>query len=296
MKTLSRQEIFAKAAKKLRQDFRELSETVPHNAVKGQEAVKLVKEFLAGHLPKRFDVGAGFIIDQNNSRSKQSDVIIYDAYNCPVYRVSDDAAIFPNDNVAAVVEVKSRLDKKRLLEAFENIAAVKSLAKSETPKWAEPRRSKVATRIQTVGCVFAFKSSLTMETLRSHYIEEVQSRGLGPHIDLILVLDRGILTLVIKPPGNDWGPVILDTLPWRKHYEDLEFGAGIEEMGENSLDAFLRHLLLALMNFRPVVPHPGFDWDPPHLGYGTTKIIGRFKRRTHPPRRAKRQKKSVPRG
>src|SRR5258708_17609650 len=146
MTKISRQQIFAQAAKKLRQDFRELS-TVPHSALKGQEAEDLVRGFLVGHLPKRFDVGSGFIIDPDNSLSKQSDVIIYDAYNCPVYRVSDNAAIFPSDNVAAVVEVKARLDKEKLSEAFENIAPVKSLAKSEMPD--------LQGRTQTVGCVFA---------------------------------------------------------------------------------------------------------------------------------------------
>jgi len=224
-------------------------------------------------------------------------VIIYDAYNCPVYRVSDDAAIFPNDNVAAVVEVKARLDKARLFEASENIAAVKSLAKSETPKWAEPRKSEPLPRIQTVGCVFAFESSLTMATLRSHYIEEVRSKGgLGHHTDLILVLDRGILTTAIKPPGDEWGAAFLDTLHGSKADEGLLVGAAVHEMGENSLDAFLRYLLLPLMHFRPVVPHPGFDWNPPHLGDGTVQIIGRLKRRTDPQRCAKRQKKSMSRG
>jgi len=286
MKTLSRQEIFAKAAKKLREDFGELS-TVPHNALKGHEAEKKVRTFLAGHPPKRFGVSSGFIIDHDNSPSKQLDVIIYDAYNCPVYRVSDDAAIFPSDNVAAVVQVKARLDKARLSEAFENIASVKSLAKSEMPD--------LQGRIQTVGCVFAFKSSLTMAKLASHHVEEVRSKGLGHHIDLILVLDRGIITLAMKPPGDDWGAVILDMLGGPK-LAGVQFAAAVHEMGENnSLDAFLRHLLLPLMTFRSMVAHPGFDWNPPHLGDGTLRYIGSFSNQTDSQRRAKRQKEGMPR-
>jgi len=106
-----------------------------------------------------------------------------------------------------------------------------------------------------------------MATLRSHYIEEVRSKGgLGHHTDLILVLDRGILTTAIKPPGDEWGAAFLDTLHGSKADEGLLVGAAVHEMGENSLDAFLRYLLLPLMHFRPVVPHPGFDWNPPHCG------------------------------
>lgn len=108
MSKVTREEIFAQAAKKLRQDFEELS-TVPHRALKGHEAEQLVKSFLVGHLPRRFGVGAGFIIDPSDTVSSQTDVIVYDAFNCPVYRASEDAGIFPSTNVAAVVEVKVSL-------------------------------------------------------------------------------------------------------------------------------------------------------------------------------------------
>jgi len=76
-------------------------------------------------LPKRFDAGSGLIIDPHDNLSKQTDVIIYDALNCPVYRASERAAIIPSDNVAAIVEVKSRIDKEKLREAFENAYDVK---------------------------------------------------------------------------------------------------------------------------------------------------------------------------
>jgi hypothetical protein len=110
MQQVTRQQIFAQAAKKLRQDFEELS-TVPHAGLKGHEAEEIVRKFLKGHLPKRFDVGSGFVIDPGDNVSKQTDLIIYDALNCPVYRASENAAIIPSDNVASVIEVKSRLGK-----------------------------------------------------------------------------------------------------------------------------------------------------------------------------------------
>jgi hypothetical protein len=281
MATISRQQIFAQAAKKLRQEFSELS-TVPHNALKGQEAEKLVRRFLAEHLPKRFGVGSGFIIDQMNTLSKQSDVVIYDAHNCPVYRASDNASIFPSENVAAVVEVKTRLDKERLAEAFENIGAAKSLAKTAMPDLSLPM--PVAT--QTLGCVFAFESSLTMATLVSHYVEQVKSRGLGRHIDLILILDRGIMTLAARPPGLDWHPALLEGLGGPSA-EGSHIGVCASEMGEDSLDAFLRLLLAQLIFFRPMVAHPGFNWmemqpQPQML----LQYIGSVTHETDPQRRA----------
>ena len=101
MEIPTREKIFEMAAQKLRQDFREL-QVVPHAALKGVEAENLVRSFLRGHLPRRFDVGSGFILDKKNNVSKQTDVIVFDALNCPTYRTSETAAIFPANNVAAV--------------------------------------------------------------------------------------------------------------------------------------------------------------------------------------------------
>ena len=69
---------------------------MPHNAVKGHEAEEIVKKFLADHIPKRFAVGSGFILDPVGNISRQTDVILYDAFNCSVYRVSNEASIFPS--------------------------------------------------------------------------------------------------------------------------------------------------------------------------------------------------------
>jgi hypothetical protein len=225
-------------------------------------------------VPKRFGVGSGFIIDQNDSLSKQTDLVTYDAYNCPVYRGSDNAAIIPSEYVAAVVQVKARLDKKRLSEAFENIAAAKSIVKTAMPDGEATQT--------TLGCVFAFNSPLKMATIAYHYAEEVRSRGLGRHIDLILVLDRGIITLAWKPPGHEWGTaLLLDS----RGPEGAHIFAAASEMGEDSLDAFLRHLLLTLAKFRPVSAHPLFNWNPPLKGL-VYRYVGSFTKETDPERRA----------
>ena len=226
MVKVTRQTIFAQAARKLRQDFDELS-TIPHSGLKGNEAERLVKVFLKEHLPKRFSVGSGFIIDGYDTVSKQTDVIIYDALNCPVYRASEEAAIFPSDNVAAVVEVKSRLDKDQLISAFENIRATKQLAKTPPPDLPIP------ITCQTVGCLFAFDSAISLDKISEHYYELVQKKyGVGHHIDIILLLDKGTVTLWSKPQGFPaWGTYYHEgtggTLT-----EGMHIALAVEELGE----------------------------------------------------------------
>jgi hypothetical protein len=254
MQKVTRQQIFSQAAKKLRQDFEELS-IVPHAGLKGHEAEDIVRSFLRGHLPKRFDLGSGFIIDLGDSLSKQTDLIIYDALNCPVYRASENAAIIPSDNVAAVVEVKSRLDKQTMEEAFINISAVKSLSKTKLPDL--PFSTPVLT--QTYGALFAFTTPLSLETLQEHYTEFSGLYGIGRHIDVVLILDKGIITLAGRAPGLEWAPLMLEGFGGEKG-EGAHIGTSLIATGEDSLDMFLRFLLGQLIHFRGLVGHPGFKW------------------------------------
>jgi hypothetical protein len=252
MTKITRQTIFAQASCKLRQDFEELS-TVPHNALKGAQAEKLVRLFLQAHLPKRFDVGAGFIIDPLDQVSKQTDVIVYDALNCPVYRASEDAAIFPSNNVAAVVEVKSRLDKNELESAFKNILEAKRLAKTPPPPFPIMMTS------QTLGCLFAFRSTISLDKISEHYEELVRHYGIGDHIDMVIVLDQGTLSVHSKPQNRPWGMYFHEGKGGQMA-EGMHFAAVVDELGVDSLDAFLRFLLTQLTFFRGIVDHPGFDW------------------------------------
>jgi hypothetical protein len=253
MQQVNRQQIFAQAAKKLRSDFDALS-PIPHAGLKGHEAEHIVREFLKGHLPKRFDVGSGFVIDPNDQLSRQTDLIIYDALNCPVYRASETAAIIPSDNVAAVVEVKSRLDKDSMRDAFEKIGAVKGLSKTKSPD------VPFLVTTQTFGCLFAFTNSISMKKLTEHYTEFCKSFGLGRHIDVVLVLDKGIIMLAGRMPTiPGWAPLLLEGFGG-KAGEGAHIAVANIACSEDSLDMFLRFLLGQLIHFRPFVGHPGFEW------------------------------------
>ena len=252
MSNARREEIFAQAAKKIRIDFQELS-IIPHNALKGHEAESIVKKFLEDHIPKRFSVGGGFVLDPLGNISRQTDIIIYDAFNCPVYRASDDASIFPSNNVAAVVEVKSSLDKNELIDAWDKISAIKALAKSKP--------SEGPCISQTAGFLFAFDSKISLTKLSEHYVTLFNERGIGHHIDVIIVLDKGILTLIAKLPGIDrWNIMFMEGLGGAVA-EGSHIGVSVGLFEEYTLDAFFRILIPRLSLFRHIVDHPGFQFD-----------------------------------
>src|SRR5438445_23116 len=71
--------LISKAAKKLRDDFEHIRETISHSGEKGGETEDKVREFLNGHMPKRFHATKGFVIDAGNQMSDHQDVINYTA-------------------------------------------------------------------------------------------------------------------------------------------------------------------------------------------------------------------------
>jgi hypothetical protein len=261
MQNPTRQQIFEQAAKKMRQDFAELT-VIPHAGTKGSEGEAIVREFLNQHLPGRFRAGSGFIIDREDQVSKQTDVVVYDHLHCPIYRASDIAGIYPNDNVAAIVEVKSAIDKEKLFDAAEKIAHAKSLGKTKRPNVAG------LINIVTLGTVFAFGSSITLETLEQHYVETLQKHGIGRHIDAIMVLDKGIISLAGKAAGTSWSPMMTDG---GSGPEGSHVGTGISKYGLDSLDALFRLLLTHLVFFRQSVDHPGFK-----VGAGRQPLVVRY--------------------
>lgn len=252
MAELTRTVLFQMASAQLRADFEALA-AIPHSGLKGTEAETLLRRFLDGHLPRRFATGSGFILDRTNAKSKQTDLVIYDALNCPVYRASETAGIYPNDNVAAVIEVKSTLDSAQLRSAAENIAVAKALRKSTAPALPYLVTEK------TLGCLFAFGASVQLRTLADNFEALLRESGsLGRHIDVIAVLDVGLITLASKPRGLDWSVALIEG-PTSEGSEGMHIGVGHQALGVDTLDAFFRFLLMHLAFYRGVVDHPGFD-------------------------------------
>jgi hypothetical protein len=249
----TRKEIFEAAARRLRAEFDELRQ-IPHNGAKGSAAEDVLIRFLNAHLPKRFSASSGFVLDRNDQVSPQTDVVIYDAFNCPVYRASDKDGIFPADNVAAVVEVKSRLTTKDLEDSFRKIAKIKSLSKTT------PRNYLGGLQLmQTMGCILAFESDLALDTTLSQYAELIKIHKIGPHPDLVVILNRGVLTLITKPRGeNDWA-VLLAFEGMHQSTEGSYLGVAARKLDDGTLDYFFRQLLQQLTFFRWVVD-PSTQW------------------------------------
>lgn len=101
-----------------------------HNLSAGENREELVTRFLAEHLPKRFEVTNGLVIDHKSQFSKQADVLIVDSLNnSPLYGKLRHP-LWPVESVFALIEVKTKLDSTTLKDAIEKGRAFKKLPRN----------------------------------------------------------------------------------------------------------------------------------------------------------------------
>ncbi len=199
-------DLLTEAGKQLRQDFEEIRKSNPHSGESGAEVELILKEFLKGRLPRRFDVESGLVVGVDGEISAQTDLIVFDALNSPVYRKGSRLHIIPRDNVAAVVEVKSKLNKAELEDAAAKIASVKSIQASPITVADQPVNFSNMIMTRTFGCVFAFDSYTSLETLAEN-LKEINSKYDSKHwIDCVIVLDKGILGYMVQLPFKNEMP------------------------------------------------------------------------------------------
>lgn len=244
-------DLLTQAGKHLRDEFEDLKKTNPHYAERGAEAENILKDFLNARLPKRFAADTGLVIDFEDNISLQSDIIIYDASNSPIYRTGSRVLILPSDNVASVIEVKSKLDKDELEDAAKKIASVKKLKKSPLTDVDQPVTFSPLIMTKTYGVVFAYESETSLETLAENLKEINKQYPSDQWIDLIVVLDKGIIGYTIQSPFEQGFPGWLggpadDEFPPPPLYVHLVKA----ELGDLTLNKFFVSLMSHLVFYR----------------------------------------------
>lgn len=199
-------ELISQAGRHLRAEFENIKNSNPHFAERGAEAEIILANFLNQHLPKRFAAGSGLVVDRSNNVSSQSDVIIYDAENSPIYRKGDRILILPNDNVSAVIEVKSNLSKRQLEDASGKIASIKTLEKSPITDVDQPVTFSPLITTRTLGVVFAYESATSLQSLAENLRDINMGIPSNQWIDFIAVLDKGTIGYAIQFPMSQEFP------------------------------------------------------------------------------------------
>ncbi|MGH0255228.1 DUF6602 domain-containing protein [Sinorhizobium meliloti] len=191
--------LFAASALKLKSELDEARASVQHRGLKGSLNETAFSDWLRTYLPRTLEVSAGEIIDSFGGRSRQVDVVIYDATATPRFLSRGGIDVLPIEPVYGVVEVKTYLNKVEIENCFSNMEAVKALRKAAY----QSSNGEVITRTTSLYgeensnwpiqfYVFAYESD-GLETLLYHMSRVNNGRPLSQRIDGVCVLDKGLL-------------------------------------------------------------------------------------------------------
>lgn len=100
--------------------------SLDHRGNRGGEVELAVRTFLRGHLPRKFDVGTGEVIDHFGHRSSQLDVIVLNDDQPFTYGLEQNG-MYLAEGVSAVGEVKSILDGSQLEDILAKGAIIRQL-------------------------------------------------------------------------------------------------------------------------------------------------------------------------
>jgi hypothetical protein len=193
--------IFQGIANKMLIDFNEIQAQIIHDGERGEQREQVVRDFLAKYLPKKYAIGTGHVLDLGGNISKQCDIVIYDAFNCPLLLVEEGYQLFPVEAVLGVIEVKSILNASLIAESAKNIQSVKQLQRDEP----------------VIGGVFAYTSTYSTEPkieMIANALRRVNnSIPAKERIDLLCVLTDGVLRDYEADSGERGLDIILKSGP-----------------------------------------------------------------------------------
>lgn len=157
------------------------------NYTKGILCEEVVRVALREFLPSKIAVAQGFVDTGKEGETKQCDILIYDrSQYAPLLEVND-LVILPVDAVLTVIEVKSKLDKRRVESALENVLAVDTL---ELLRVARARKY-----------IVAFDSP-KLETIAKY---EMFSNDVRDRVDGLCVFNKGFLYLNNDSMSKQYG-------------------------------------------------------------------------------------------
>lgn len=165
-----------------------------HPGDKGTSAEDSFRKFLREYLPRRLELGNGEIIDSNERRSRQTDVVITNEDH-PLTFTPDLPGLFFIEGVSGAGEVKANLTSTELEKALDNSCYFKQLEMNigkGTTVFSNPSDLNRFFKCPP-WFLIAFESQLTLSTTHKKIIDYVESNTIESDrlVDGIFILDRG---------------------------------------------------------------------------------------------------------
>jgi len=143
------------------------SKLINHSLEEGLSNEEIVRKTLRRILPKRYGIGKGKVANSYGDFSKQCDVIIFDALNCPNLFLDDHMnQVLPFEGVYAIIEIKTKLTKSKITESFDQANSVKSLSN----EIVDVSTNDLVQIIPPIANVIAYDDERSLETIYDNYV------------------------------------------------------------------------------------------------------------------------------
>jgi hypothetical protein len=188
--------VLAKAKEQLLLDAKH-AEDFQHKGIRGDERAAGLSSFLRDHLPERFSVMKGEVIDYRDERTGQLDLIIYDSHTSSPVAKGEENVLIPVEALYAVIEVKTTLTDAELAKCYKAAGRLRTLRPFKAK--LVPARTEGAAADENPRCMYAlfsYFSNLGDDSwLPKEYnraMEAAKYEDVNPDVvDRILVLSRG---------------------------------------------------------------------------------------------------------
>lgn len=106
---------------------------IGHEGEKGGASEEVWRVLLRRHLPARYQVDTGFVVDSRGAFSAQIDIIVFDRQYSPLVFELGNRKIFPAESVYAVFEAKQTANARNIQAAQDKACGVKGLFRTNLP-------------------------------------------------------------------------------------------------------------------------------------------------------------------
>lgn len=130
---LTLRQLFESLQDELGASLRATRSVLSHPTSKGLATEDSWRKMLATHLPNRYCVESGRVVDSEGSLSDDIDVIIFDGQYSPLLFKRDSTCYVPAESVYGVFEVKQELTKRDIEYAGAKVASVRRLRRTSAP-------------------------------------------------------------------------------------------------------------------------------------------------------------------
>lgn len=258
--------LFEGSLQRLRAEAEYFSRLTDHDPELGRLNETHLVRLLRTYLPPKIGIGTGFIASGGDKpkQSPQCDIVLYDTLNnAPLYK-SDSWSIYPVEIVYGVIEVKTKLNKRELEDAFRKCASIREMAKTPDgqgnkayirqipPEPGSPAKYEVCmSRLPPRFFVFGYDGWRTAKGLDGNFRAATRASK-GAHIHGICNLHaRGSL--------------------YMRHLAFQEGEDRFSQVVENGFRYFLMNLPATLDSMLPV-HRVGFGFDQIHLGHYALEV------------------------